>query len=102
MYCTCSRDYFSLSLGSERQKRQAQIAAAIASFERFPGDTGSSEVQIAVMSEKILALTTHLQIHKKDVHCKRGLMAQVTKRKNLLTYLKKNIAFWRLNHPIGL
>ena len=54
-----------------------------------PGDTGSPEVQIALLTEKIGRLIEHLKKHKKDVHSRRGFLAMIAKRKRLLTYLKK-------------
>lgn len=53
------------------------------------GDTGSPEVQIALLSTQITKLTTHLKIHKKDVHSRRGLLSMVAKRRRLLSYLAK-------------
>jgi small subunit ribosomal protein S15 len=53
------------------------------------GDTGSPEVQIAVLSRRINELTEHLKIHKKDHHSRRGLLKMVGHRRNLLNYLQK-------------
>ncbi len=53
-------------------------------------DTGSPEVQIAILTENILNLTTHLREHKKDHHSRRGLLKMVGQRRKLLTYLKNN------------
>lgn len=53
------------------------------------GDTGSPEVQVAVMSERIKNLTEHFKTHKKDVHSRRGLLRLVSQRRTLLDYLKK-------------
>ncbi len=61
----------------------------IKSFQRHEGDTGSPEVQIAILTERIRKLTEHLQKHKKDVHSRRGLIAMVNKRRKLLGYLKE-------------
>jgi len=61
----------------------------IEQFARMKGDTGSPEVQIALLSEKIKKLTEHLKEHKKDVHSRRGLLAMVAKRRRLLVYLRK-------------
>ena len=61
----------------------------IDSFKRDDKDTGSSEVQIALLTERINELTEHLKIHKKDNHSRRGLLQMVGKRRNLLGYLKK-------------
>lgn len=51
-------------------------------------DTGSAQVQIAILTERINELTEHLKIHKKDVHSRRGLLAMVGKRRKLLNYVK--------------
>lgn len=53
------------------------------------GDTGSPEVQIAILSERIANLTEHMKEHKKDVHSRRGLLGMVSKRRRLLDYLKR-------------
>ncbi|MBL1147226.1 MAG: 30S ribosomal protein S15 [Pseudomonadota bacterium] len=52
-------------------------------------DTGSPEVQIAILSERIANLTEHMKEHKKDVHSRRGLLGMVSKRRRLLDYLKR-------------
>lgn len=54
------------------------------------GDTGSPEVQIAVLTKRIADLTDHLRINKKDHHSRRGLLKMVGRRRNLLNYLMKN------------
>ncbi len=61
----------------------------IAKFARKEGDTGSTEVQIALLSARILELTEHLKQHPKDNHSRRGLLKMVGKRKGLLNYLEK-------------
>ncbi|MBI3397386.1 30S ribosomal protein S15 [Candidatus Woesebacteria bacterium] len=61
----------------------------IKKFARDKGDTGSPEVQVALLSSQIDKLVTHLKEHKKDVHSRRGLLAMVAKRRRLLTYLRK-------------
>ena len=53
------------------------------------GDTGSPEVQVAILTERITNLTEHFKDHKKDNHSRRGLLMMVNKRRNLLAYLKK-------------
>lgn len=60
----------------------------IGSYRRHDGDTGSPEVQIAILSEKINYLTDHFKIHAKDHHSRRGLLRMVGKRRRLLDYLK--------------
>ena len=61
----------------------------INNFKRDGKDTGSSEVQIALLTERINELTEHLKVHKKDNHSRRGLLKMVGKRRNLLNYLAK-------------
>ena len=57
-----------------------------------PGDTGSPEVQVAILSERIRNLTDHLASHKKDFHSRRGLLVMVGQRRRLLDYLKRSDA----------
>lgn len=64
--------------------------AIIAEYGRKPGDTGSPEVQIAILTERIAELTEHLKVNQKDHHSRRGLLKMVGKRRALLEYLKKN------------
>ncbi len=64
-------------------------AAIIAKFATHPGDTGSPEVQIALLTERINHLTEHLKVHKKDHHSRRGLLQMVGSRRSLLNYLKE-------------
>ena len=61
----------------------------IKKFAREKGDTGSPEVQIALLSMQIDKLASHLKEHKKDVHSRRGLLSMVAKRRRLLSYLQK-------------
>lgn len=60
----------------------------IKKYQRFEGDTGSTEVQIAILTARIKHLTEHLKINKKDNHSRRGLLKMVGKRKGLLKYLE--------------
>jgi len=60
----------------------------IEGFQRFSGDTGSSEVQVALLSARIEQLTEHLKAHNHDHHSRRGLLRMVSKRRKLLDYLK--------------
>jgi small subunit ribosomal protein S15 len=62
----------------------------IKKFAREKGDTGSPEVQIALLTAQIDKLAKHLKEHKKDVHSRRGLLSMVAKRRRLLTYLKSH------------
>ena len=64
-------------------------AEIIEKYKRDEKDTGSPEVQIALLTERINELTEHLKVHKKDNHSRRGLLKMVGKRRNLLNYLAK-------------
>ena len=68
------------------KERKRQISA---DFGRTEGDTGSPEVQIALLTERINHLTEHLKANKQDLHSRRGLLQLVGTRKRLLAYLKK-------------
>jgi len=61
----------------------------IAEYAAVEGDTGSTEVQVALLTKRIKDLTEHLKIHKKDHHTRRGLLQMVGQRRRLLNYLKK-------------
>ena len=66
-----------------------QTQAIIKQYQRSEGDTGSPEVQVALLTARIVQLTEHMKQHKKDLHSRRGLLRLVSLRKNLLAYLKK-------------
>lgn len=59
-------------------------------FKTHENDTGSPQVQIALLTNRIIYLTEHFKIHKKDHHSRRGLLKLVSQRRKLLSYLKKN------------
>lgn len=61
----------------------------INTYKRDEKDTGSPEVQVALLTERIKELTEHLKVHKKDNHSRRGLLKMIGKRRNLLNYLSK-------------
>ncbi len=63
--------------------------ALIAEYATKPGDTGSPEVQVAVLTERINTLTGHFKDHKKDNHSRRGLLKMVSSRRSLLDYVKR-------------
>ncbi|KGP74033.1 30S ribosomal protein S15 [Pontibacillus yanchengensis] len=83
------------------QERKNEI---INQFKTHANDTGSTEVQIAVLTEKITKLNEHLRMHKQDHHSRRGLLKMVGKRRNLLTYLRnKDVTRYReLIKQLGL
>ena len=71
-----------MSITTEKKKE------VIEKFAVEKGDTGSPQVQIAILTERINNLTTHFKDHKKDVHSRRGLLKMVNRRRRLLDYLK--------------
>ena len=83
------------------KEKKAEIIAA---YGRTPEDTGSPEVQIALLTERITELTEHLKNHHKDHHSRRGLLKMVGQRRGLLDYLKKTDieAYRRLIERLGL
>jgi len=83
------------------KEKKAEI---IKKYGRTPGDTGSPEVQIAVLTARITELTEHLKANPKDHHSRRGLLKMVGKRRNLLQYLKnKDLEGYRaLIEKLGL
>ncbi len=73
-----------MSIGKETKQK------LIGRFQKTNKDTGSSEVQIAVLTERIKNLSDHFKTHPKDNHSRRGLLAMVMKRKKLLNYLRRS------------
>jgi small subunit ribosomal protein S15 len=72
-----------MSITAERKQE------LIEQFGAKPGDTGSAEVQVAILTERIKNLTDHMNQHKKDFHTRRGLITMVAQRRKLLDYLKR-------------
>ncbi|HVJ55114.1 MAG TPA: 30S ribosomal protein S15 [Aliidongia sp.] len=72
-----------MSITAERKQ------TLITEYRTQEGDTGSPEVQVAILSERIRNLTDHLGDHKKDFHSRRGLLVMVSQRRSLLDYLKR-------------
>ena len=83
------------------KEKKAEI---IANYGRKAGDTGSPEVQIAILTERIAELTEHLKINQKDHHSRRGLLKMVGQRKGLLNYIKSKdvVAYRELIASLGL
>ncbi|MGH6954653.1 MAG: 30S ribosomal protein S15 [Alphaproteobacteria bacterium] len=73
-----------MSITAERKR------SVIGEYATKEGDTGSPEVQVALLSDRIRSLTDHLSGHKKDFHSRRGLLVMVGQRRRLLDYLKKS------------
>jgi len=87
-----------MSITAERK------AEVIHSHARSEGDTGSAEVQVAILSERIANLTEHFKAHKKDNHGRRGLLKMVGKRRRLLDYMKRTdvTGYRKLIDELGL
>ena len=83
------------------KERKAELVKTYGKNEQ---DTGSSKVQIAILTEEINDLTEHLKVHKHDFHSKRGLLMKVGKRRSLLDYLKSNdvVAYRELIKDLGI
>lgn len=81
-----------------------QKAAIIAQYRIHENDSGSPEVQIALLTERINALAEHFKVHKKDHHSRRGLVKMVSRRRRLLEYLKRTSPerYYKLINKLGL
>jgi len=81
-----------------------QKAQLVQDYQRAKGDTGSPEVQIALLTARITDLTEHFKTHVKDHHSRRGLLRMVSRRRKLLDYLKRNNAdtYRKLIDRLGL
>ncbi len=79
-------------------------AKIVADYQRAQNDTGSPEVQVAILSERIANLTEHFKTHKKDNHSRQGLLKMVSQRRRLLDYLKNRDAarYQALIEKLGL
>lgn len=79
-------------------------AEVVAQYQRAKGDTGSPEVQVALLTNRINELTAHFKMHVKDHHGRRGLLRMVSKRRTLLDYLKRTQldAYRKLIDQLGL
>jgi small subunit ribosomal protein S15 len=84
------------------QKHQKEVV--VKAFQRSPMDTGSPEVQVALLTYRILELTEHFKIHKQDKHGRLGLIKMVASRRSLLDYLKrtKPDSYTKLIDDLGL
>ena len=76
-------------MASKNSISKEKTAELIKEFGKGDGDSGSAEVQVAILSERIRNLTEHLKVHKKDNHTRRGLMMLIGKRRGLLKYIKQ-------------
>lgn len=87
-----------MAISSERKQE------IIEEFKTHENDTGSTEVQVAILTEEIETLNDHLRVHKRDHHSRRGLFKMVGRRRNLLNYLrKKDVTRYReLIQKLGL
>ena len=83
---------------------QEDRTKTIATFRTHDGDTGSPEVQIALLTEDIKILTEHMKVHKKDYHSRRGLLQKVSRRNKLLAYLNRaaHPRYLQITETLGL
>ena len=81
---------------------KATKSEIIGKYARKEGDTGSSEVQIALLSQRIAEITEHMRANKKDHSTRRGLMAMVNRRKRLLKYLENHAKYLELSEAFGI
>jgi small subunit ribosomal protein S15 len=72
------------------ENQQTEKQEIIKRFQRHGTDTGSPEVQIAILTQRIAQLSEHLKVHRKDLHSRRGLIAMINQRRRLLQYLREN------------
>ena len=93
-----------MSNASSKEVREYEIAEAVKEFQRFEGDTGSSEVQVAVLTVKINAIMRHMNNNAKDYHSRHGLDKMVAKRRKMMIHLRKNNfeVYKRVLHRYGL
>jgi len=98
------RRFFSFEREFDMAITVAQKAQIMTDYQRSTGDTGSSEVQVALLTARINDLTGHFREHKKDNHSRRGLLRMVSRRRKLLDYLKRtNVDSYRtLIQRLGL
>lgn len=84
----------------DKEKKQQLVEE----FKQHDADTGSTEVQVAILTSRIRELTEHMKIHKKDFHSRRGLLIMVGKRRKLLQYLKSRdfLRYQSLIQRLGL
>ena len=91
-------------LMSAKELRDRRWPVIVQDFARFPGDTGSPEVQAALLTERIRYLTDHFKVHKKDKHSLRGLRHILNKRQKMLLFLRRKDAprYFELVKKLGL
>ena len=82
--------YLSLDVSSRKEILKQELQEIKKKFQRYPGDTGSSEVQVALLTSKIKMLSEHLTQHRKDYSSKRGVVAMINRRRKLLQYLRRH------------
>ncbi len=75
-------------MADRRSASRERVAELMAEFGKNPNDSGSAEVQVAILTERIRNLTEHLKVHKKDFHTRTGLLKLIGKRRRMLVYIK--------------
>jgi len=81
--------YFIFLISGKQMSVEMNKSEIVAKFQRAEGDTGSPEVQVALLTARINHLTDHFKVHAKDHHSRRGLLRMVSRRRKLLDYLKR-------------
>ena len=89
LQCPMLTNAAEFEVGGKMGLAPEKVKELIGSYQRHPKDTGSPEVQVALLTSRIESLTQHLQTHKKDHHSRRGLLMLVGQRRRLLEYLKR-------------
>ncbi|CAK0786866.1 hypothetical protein CVIRNUC_010080 [Coccomyxa viridis] len=86
------------------QARQQRIDEVVSTYQRHPGDSGSSEVQVAILTVKILSMAEHMKAHRKDFSSRRGLEHMLAQRRKLLQYLRRSDfgAYAKMLSALGL
>lgn len=82
--------FLSPELMAAAERKALRLREVVREFERFPGDTGSTEVQVALLTQKITDLAEHMRQHRKDYSSRRGLEAMLNQRRKLLQYLRRS------------
>jgi len=87
---SAQRSIFTIFQESKRLISQAEKARTVAAYQVHGTDTGTPEVQVAILTERINGLSEHFKMHKKDHHSRRGLLKLVSQRRRMLDYLRRN------------
>ena len=90
LFCLATTDYDRETIVQRTRRHELRQAGSVAKHQAHATDTGSTKVQVALLTERINSLTDHFRTHPKDHHSRRGLLKMVGTRRRLLTYLKRS------------